>query len=76
MTPADALKIALTALREDEAEREAVLELLAPTLLGEPRLMQAAIAMAWDAHRDEICAALAEYQEESARIDAEAGGDS
>jgi hypothetical protein len=79
MTLADALKIALAAYDEDEAEREAVLEKLTPVLLGDRELLRAAIVYAWshtpqlyDGRADEIRAALTEYQVERAEIDAEA----
>lgn len=75
---ADALKIALDAYDEDAAECEAILDKLAPILLVDRALLKRAIEAAWSVpgYAAEICAALAEYQEERTRIDAEAGGDS
>ena len=74
MTLAEALRIALDAYNEDEAERERILELLAPILFGRSDLLRAAIDKAWrawpaDMRRSE--AALTEYQAERARIDSE-----
>ena len=75
MTLNEALKIALDAYDEDEAERERILELLVPIVLGRRGRLKAAIETAWWSSNDEIIAAIAEYQAERAAIDAEAAGD-
>lgn len=67
----EAIEIALNAYDEDDAEREAILDALLPTLLTR-KLLRDAIADAWKVGRCEaVSAALAEYQAERARIDAE-----
>jgi hypothetical protein len=71
VTLADALKIALAAYDEDEAERERILELLAPVLLGDRFTLETAIGFARGDRARRIIEAVTEYQQERARIDAE-----
>lgn len=79
MTLAEAIDVALAAYDEDEAEREAIIDKLAPVLLGSPRALALAIRRIWQMRdapgRNEIREALAEYQADRERIDAEIAAD-
>jgi len=71
VTLLDALSAVRHAYDEDDAEREAILELLAPILLGTKPRLTSAIMTAWPDAADEIREALGTYQAERARIDHE-----
>jgi hypothetical protein len=71
----EAIRISRAAYGEDDGEREAILDALAPVLLGDERLLARAIRAAWDHYPDDLRAVLREYQAERARIDARIGAD-
>lgn len=70
MTLVDAIKVAIEAYCEDEAEREAIVAALVPVLVDDQALAYL-IGLHWTQRSDEICEAITAYQVERAEIDAE-----
>lgn len=71
MTLVDAINAVCAAYNEDDAEREAILELLVPVLVDDQALASL-IGKHWSERADEIRAAITQYQTERAEIDTEA----